>query len=137
MIAFRPVPGRARGAPRPLLDIYFEATMTAAQTSLLDTGAAGVRLSAELARALGVELPDAPNAPDVIAGGVRSHAYRLQRQQLAVELGGTLVKWTAPVTFCDPWPHPFGLLGLAGFFDSFDVLFQGRDNRFDITGRGE
>ena len=32
------------------------------------------------------------------------------------------------VCFCDPWPHPYGLLGLDGFLDRFDVLLQGRDS---------
>lgn len=29
--------------------------------------------------------------------------------------------WVAPVSFCDPWPAPFGLLGQEGFLRFFDV----------------
>jgi hypothetical protein len=135
VIAFRRVPvGTADVLLRPLLDVYVDAQGTVPQTCLLDTGAAGVRLSAEIARAAGTALPEAPNAPDLIAGGVRSQTYRVQHR-LSVELDGAAVSWTAPVSFCDPWPHPFGLLGLAGFFDVFDVLLQGLDRRFDLTRR--
>lgn len=134
MIAFRPTPGVAGGRRRPLLDVYLDPGLVVPQTCLLDTGAAGVRLSAELARAVGVALPDAPNEPDLVVGAVRSQVFQVERR-LTVQLDGTPVAWNASVSFCDPWPHPFGLLGLAGFFDTFDVLIQGRDHRFGLTAR--
>ena len=119
---------------RPLLDVYLDPERVVPQTCQLDTGAAGVRMSAELARAVGVALPDTPNEPDLIVGAVRSQVFRVRRR-LSVELDGVPVAWTAPVSFCDPWPHPFGLLGLAGFFDAFDVLVQGREQEFELTAR--
>ncbi|HWT94183.1 MAG TPA: hypothetical protein VN238_14350 [Solirubrobacteraceae bacterium] len=136
MIAFRSVPaGRDAKVALPLLDVYVDRAMTIPQTSLLDTGARGVRLSAEIARAVGVELPAEPNAPDVIVGGVRSQVH-LVSHRLSVELDGRPVTWDAEVAFCAPWPHPFGLLGMTGFFDAFDLVLQGRDERFALTPRG-
>lgn len=135
MIAFRRAPGLATGLEWPLLDVYLDPGELVPQTCLVDSGAAGIRLSADLAVGAGVALPAEPNGPDVIAGGVRSQTYRM-RIPLAVALGEELARWTAPVTFCQPWPHPFGLLGLDGFFDAFDVLLQGRDQRFACTARG-
>jgi hypothetical protein len=136
VIAFRSVPAGDGGAiRRPLLDVYLDAGRTIPQTCLLDTGARGVRLSAGLARAAGVRLTDEPNARDLLVGGVRSQVYETQHH-LTVELEGRPVTWAARVSCCDPWPHPFGLLGLDGFFDRFDVLLQAREGRFSLTFRG-
>ena len=132
MIAFRTLSGGA--VARPLLDVYLDEARTIAQIALLDTGAGGIRLSAAIARAAGIVLPDEPDKKDVIAGGVRSHVFSVEHR-LHVEVGGEVVSWTVDVAFCDPWPHPFGLLGLAGFFDAFDVRIQGRDGRFELTRR--
>lgn len=136
MIAFRTVPAsRGASVALPLLDVYVDRAMTVPQTCLLDTGARGIRLSAEIARAVGVALPGEPNAPDVIVGGVRSQVH-LTSHPLAIELDGRPVGWDAQVAFCTPWPHPFGLLGMTGFFDAFDLVLQGRDRRFALTPRG-
>jgi hypothetical protein len=129
VIPFRSVVG-VRDA-LPLLDVYLDADSTVPQTCLLDTGAGGVRLSADLARALDIALPREPNAPDMVAGTVRSQVYMVEHA-LAFQTGDKAMSWTAVVSFCDPWPHPFGLLGRTGFFDAFDVLLQGRDRRFDV-----
>lgn len=43
------------------------------------------------------------------------------------------MRWVAPVSFCDPWPDPFGLLGLVGFFDAFDVTLQAARQRFALA----
>ncbi len=134
MIAFRPVPGTSGGRPRPLLEVYVDPGRLVPLTCLVDTGAAGIRLSAELARAIGVPLPGAPTAPDVIVGGTRSQVFEVRRR-LSVMVDGRPLAWDALVSFCDPWPHPFGLLGQTGFFDAFDVLIQGRERRFELTAR--
>jgi hypothetical protein len=38
----------------------------------------------------------------------------------------------APVWFCDPWPHPFGLAGLEGFLRHFTVTIRACDEYLDI-----
>ena len=40
---------------------------------------------------------------------------------LEVASGGASHRWAAPVWFCEPWHPAFGLLGLTGFFDHFEV----------------
>lgn len=126
--------GGAGTVRRPLLDVYLDAARLVPQTCLVDTGAAAIRLSAELARAAGVALPPEPNRPDIVVGAVRSQVVA-STVELALELGEGTVTWTTEATFCDPWPHPFGLLGLRGFFDAFDVDFRGRDEAFSLTVR--
>lgn len=135
MIAFRDVPvGAAGSIRRPLLDVFLDAEHRIPQTCLVDTGAAGVRLSADLGRAAGVVLPDRPNRQDLVVGAVRSQVYAVETS-LAVRLPEGPATWSAEVAFCDPWPHPFGLLGLRGFFDAFDVVVRGREEVFSIVRR--
>lgn len=135
MIAFRDVPvGASGGIRRPLLDVYLDSEHRIPQTCLVDTGAAGVRLSADLGRAAGVALPDRPNRQDVVVGAVRSQVYGVEAS-LALLLDEGAVTWIAEVAFCEPWPHPFGLLGLRGFFDVFDVVIRGRDEVFSVSRR--
>jgi hypothetical protein len=38
----------------------------------------------------------------------------------------------APVWFCDPWPHPFGLAGLEGFLHHFLVTISACNGYLDI-----
>ncbi len=40
--------------------------------------------------------------------------------------------WTAPVWFCEPWTPGFGLLGLTGFFDRFEVTIASEE-RIELT----
>jgi hypothetical protein len=129
VIAFRPTLGASERLP--LLDVFLTADCAIAHTCLLDTGAVGVRLSADFAYASDIPLPREPNAPDVIAGATRSQVYAVEHP-LFIEVDGAPLSWTARVSFCDPWPHPFGLLGRNGFFDVFDVLVQGHAKRFEV-----
>jgi hypothetical protein len=47
---------------------------------------------------------------------LRTHAYHARA---ALTVGET--QYAAPVTFCDPWPFGFGLLGQEGFLRFFRV----------------
>lgn len=76
-------------------------------------------------------LPPGPTGPDVRTAGVR-HQVPEADQDLTVILAGREVRWNAPVTFCDPWSHPFGLLGLRGFLDRFDLDLRAARRRFDL-----
>jgi hypothetical protein len=38
----------------------------------------------------------------------------------------------APVGFCEPWTPAFGLLGLTGFFDHFEVTIASYEERIDL-----
>jgi hypothetical protein len=37
------------------------------------------------------------------------------------------------VWFCEPWTAAFGLLGLTGFFDHFEVVIASYEERFELT----
>lgn len=132
MIAYRSATGRPGEALRPLLDVFLHEDLVAPYRCLVDSGAGGIRMAAGLARGLGIELPAEPTGADVIAGAVRSQTYEID-VPLTTEIDVAMVTWMAPVTFCDPWPHPFGLLGQRGFLDAFDVLFEGRRKTFTLT----
>ena len=41
--------------------------------------------------------------------------------------------WTAPVWFCQPWHPAFGLLGLTGFFDHFEVTIAAYEQWIELT----
>lgn len=50
-------------------------------------------------------------------------------------LGDTVHEWEAPVWFCEAGPQAFGLLGLRGFLDCFDLTLSGHDERFALASR--
>ena len=54
----------------------------------------------------------------------RGVAGALARVNLTVTDGADEFSWDAPVWFCDPWPHPFGLAGLEP--DNADKHIQPR-----------
>jgi hypothetical protein len=118
-------------ARRPLLDVHLDADRLVPHTCLVDSGALGVRLSAELAHVAGIELPARPSGPDLRIAGVR-HQVRSAAVPLSCTVDGRVLRWQAQVTFCDPWPHPFGILGLHGFLDRFDVDLRGAQGAFDV-----
>jgi len=59
-------------------------------------------------------------------------AGTLARVNLTVTDGTEEFSWDAPVWFCDPWPHPFGLAGLEGFLHHFIVTIRAYDGYLDI-----
>ena len=70
------------------------------------------RISAELAPLAGIELDDTTTEEFFVAE-LRT-AGVLARVNLTVTDGTDEFSWDAPVWFCDPWPHPFGLAELEG-----------------------
>ena len=110
--AFRELPAAGGGVltPRPVVDIALEGLDAAPVGCLLDTGALRTRMSAELAPLAGIELSGALTE-DFFIGGFKT-AGALARVNLTVTDGADEFSWDAPVWFCEPWPHPFGLAGL-------------------------
>lgn len=108
---------------RPMADIGVEG-LPLPITCLLDTGAQRNRFGADVAEAMGLELPAADDVP-FAAGGIGSiTTYTVDAVQL--QLGDHV--WTADVSFCDPWPPEFpNLLGVEGFFRHFRVTIRARD----------
>jgi hypothetical protein len=64
-------------------------------------------------------------------GGVKT-AGTMARVNLMVTDGTDEFSWDAPVWFCEPWPHPFGLAGLEGFLQHFLVTIHAYHGYLEI-----
>ena len=132
--AFRelPDPGKQGGVrARPIVDIVVDGLEHAPQAALLDSGATAIRFGLYLAELCGVDLSDAPEARLAVGGGLVT--ARMAEVDLMVTDQRDSHRWTAPVWFCDPWTPAFGLLGLTGFFDHFDVTISSYEERIELT----
>jgi hypothetical protein len=129
---FRTLPAATGGAltPRPVVDIALEGLEAAPIECLLDTGALRTRMSAEIASLAGIELSSGLTEEFFIAG-VKT-AGTMARVNLMVADGTDEFSWDAPVWFCDPWPHPFGLAGLEGFMHHFLVTIHAYHGYLEI-----
>lgn len=131
-IPFRVLPAATGGflTPRPVVDIALEGLEAAPMGCLLDSGALRTRMSAELAPLAGIDLTDSLTERFYV-GGVET-VGALARVSLTVTDAVDEFSWDAPVWFCDPWPHPFGLAGLEGFLHHFIVTISAYDEYLDI-----
>ena len=88
-------------------------------------------MGAHVAELCGVDLSDAPQAR-IAVGGALVTAGMVEVNLLIADDADSYA-WTAPVWFCDPWRPSFGLLGLTGFFDHFEVTIGAYEERIDLT----
>lgn len=124
---FKELPGTGPVVARPVVPVVIEGQQRAPHACLVDSGSLHNRFGAWVARAVGIDLSDAPL--EVIAlGGFRSEARRA-----SVRLSVGDAAWTAPVWFCDPWPLGFHLLGQEGFFRSFEVTLRAARYEIELT----
>lgn len=130
--AFRelPDPGARRVRSRPIVDVVVEGLELAPQACLLDSGATAIRMGAHVAQLVGLDLTDAPSARIAVGGAAVDG--RMADVTLEVGQDGETHRWDAPVWFCDPWRPAFGLLGLTGFFDHFEVTLAAYDEWFEL-----
>lgn len=98
---------------RPVVPVQVEDLQEAPQLCLVDSGSTANRFGAWLATATGIDLDGAPET-ELAIGGVVTVA-RHARADLTI--GG--VRYDAPVSFCEPWPFAFNLLGQEGFLRYF------------------
>jgi hypothetical protein len=129
---FRALPAASGGAltPRPVVDIALEGLEAAPIGCLLDTGALRTRMSAEMAPLAGIEL-SGDLTEEFYIGGMKT-AGTMARVNLMVTDGTDEFSWDAPVWFCEPWPHPFGLAGLEGFLHHFLVTIHAYHGYLEI-----
>ncbi len=129
---FRSLPAAGGGelTPRPVVDIALEGLLAAPMECLLDTGALRTRMSAELAPLAGVDLDDTLTEEFWVAG--LKTMGTMTRVHLTMTDGAEQFSWDAPVWFCDPWPHAFGLAGLEGFLHHFVVTIRANDGYLDL-----
>jgi len=112
------------------VDIALEGLLAAPMECLLDTGALRTRMSAELAPLAGVDLDDTLTEEFWVAG--LKTMGTMTRVHLTMTDGAEQFSWDAPVWFCDPWPHAFGLAGLEGFLHHFVVTIRAYDGYLDL-----
>jgi hypothetical protein len=111
--------------------VVVEGLEIAPQACLLDSGATAVRFGAYLAELCGIELSEAPRRQLAVGGAVVE--ARLADVNLLVGDDEDSYAWTAPVWFCEPWLPAFGLLGLTGFFDHFEVTIASYEEWIELT----
>ena len=113
--AFVELPGVEPTLVRPVLPVQFEDLEDAPQLCLVDSGSTTNRFGSWLAEATGIDLSGAAESR-VGIGGMTTIA-RHARAELTI----AGVRYDAPVTFCDPWPFAFHVLGQEGFLRFFRV----------------
>ncbi len=126
-----PDPGTDQVRARPIVDVVVEGLDIAPQACLMDSGATAVRFGAHVADLCGVDLSDAPKTELAVAGAVVNAL--MAEVNLLVADGSESHEWTAPVWFCDPWVPSFGLLGMTGFFDHFEVTIASYKEWIELT----
>ena len=112
---------------RPVVPIVVEGLPDAPQLCLVDSGSLRNRFGAWVAEAAGISLEGAPGETVGIGGGTT--VARVARVKLS--LGETTFE--APVSFCDPWPFSFNLLGQEGFFRYFRVAIAAAEDWLECT----
>lgn len=112
---FLELPGDEDGTAllRPVVPVVVEDLQEAPQLCLVDTGSTANRFGLWLAEATGVDLSCAPEQ-ELAIGGVRATA---RHARCDLTIGDR--RYDAPVSFCDPWPFAFNLLGQEGFLRYF------------------
>ncbi len=131
--SFRELPdvGHATVRPRPIVDVVVEGLEIAPQACLLDSGATAVRFGEHVAELCGVDVSDAPMEQIAVGGALVTG--RMAEVGLCLADQDHSYAWSAPVWFCEPWTPAFGLLGLTGFFDQFEVTIASYDERIELT----
>jgi len=86
---------------------------------LVDSGAAGTRIPAELAKPLGIDLDDAPT--ERFAAGAKEYVSKLAPVELQI---GKMKPRTMTVAFTAGWYQSHFLLGIRGFFDVYAVTIN-------------
>jgi hypothetical protein len=126
-----PEPGGTTVRARPIVDVVVEGLDMAPQACLLDSGATAIRLGAHVAELCGIDLDGAPEVDIAVGGAVVTG--RMAEVALRIADDEDSYEWTAPVWFCEPWHPAFGLLGLTGFFDRFEVAIAAYQERIELT----
>lgn len=119
--AFRDIPDPSGSStrPHPIIDVVVEGLELAPQACLLDSGATAVRMGSHVAELVGLDLAGALQAKVAVGGALVT--ARCAEVVLEVSDANSSHQWAAPVWFCEPWHPAFGLLGLAGFCDQFEI----------------
>jgi hypothetical protein len=93
--------------------------------------ATAVRFGLHVAELCGVDLSGASETQLAVGGAVVGALMAEVSLQIEGDFENYI--WTAPVWFCEPWAPSFGLLGLTGFFDQFEVTIAASEEWFELT----
>ncbi|MPZ86664.1 MAG: hypothetical protein GEU81_01060 [Nitriliruptorales bacterium] len=97
------------------------------QTCLVDSGALHNRFGRVLADVAGIDLSDGERERFGVGGFLTEAATVPVRLQLGEAV------WQAPVSFCDPWPLDFQILGQEGFLRFFRTTLCAAEGWVECT----
>lgn len=124
---FLELPGEGGEATtRPVVPVQVGDLEQAPQLCLIDTGSLRNRFALWLADACGVDLTGARRT-ELGVGGFVTTAYDSR-----VDLTVGDERFDAPVSFCEPWPLAFNLLGQEGFLRTFRLAMSARDGWLEL-----
>jgi hypothetical protein len=123
---FLELPGLEPVLTRPVIPVQVEDLDNALQLCLVDSGSTSNRFGRWLAEEVGIDLDTAPQTDDAI-GGVFTTAYHTR-----CDLTIAGLRYDAPVSFCDPWPLAFNLLGQEGFLRFFRVTLCAAEDWLEV-----
>jgi len=125
---FEHLPGPSADVARPVLEVsVLGSEDTVRCMSLVDTGSLHNRFGAWVADLAGVDLSGAAEQTIGIGGTTVSARTVSATLQLAE------FRWEAPVSFCQPWPFDFQLVGQQGFLRWFTVNIDAANETLDIV----
>ena len=127
---FVELPGRPAFA-RPAIPVQVEDLVEAPQLCLVDSGAQANRFGLWLAELTGIDLSGAPQEQIGVGGTV----VTARHARCELTIAGT--RYDAPVSFCDPWPFAFNLLGQDGFLRFFRITMCAAHGWLDVTAESE
>ena len=124
---FKELPGVESDYTRPVVPVTVEGLPRAPQLCLLDTGSLHNRFGRWLAESAGIDLSSAEESSLAVGGIVTS------AREASVQLTIGDATWESTISFCDPWPFAFHLLGQEGFFRWFDVRVRAAHLEVEVT----
>jgi hypothetical protein len=111
---------------RPVVPVQVGDLEQAPQLCLIDTGSLRNRFAFWLADACGVDLTGAPRT-ELAIGGFVTTGYD---GRIDLTVGDE--RFDAAVSFCDPWPLAFNLLGQEGFLRAFRLTMSARESWLEL-----
>ncbi len=123
---FLELPGEGPALVRPVVPVQVEDLEEAPQLCLVDTGSIANRFGMWLAEATGIDLEGAAQTT-LHVGGLTTTAWHARAD---LTIAG--VRYDAPVSFCDPWPFAFNLLGQEGFLRFFRVTLCAAERWLEV-----
>ena len=126
IVPFRGLPGPQGFIPRPVVDVVVAHEISTHLIALCDTGALHNRFAAWVADDIGLDVRDIEPQPIGVGG------QHLIARTVTASLRVGEVEWEAPVSFCEPWPWSYQLLGQEGFFRWFEVVVRAADRELEL-----